>query len=149
MTDVLAAVVLGVAAGALVTEGAVLVPTWRALAPTDFLAWYRRHAGLLFRFFGTLEVVALLAALAAFALDWRAQGAPSLPRAVAAALCLAVLAVFPLYFQRVNASFEQATIALDRVPAELARWARWHWARTALALGAAIAAVLAARGGGA
>lgn len=147
--DVLAAVVLGVAAGALVTEGAVLVPTWRALAPTDFLAWYRRHAGLLFRFFGTLEVVAVLAALTAFALDWRAHGVPSPLRAGTVALCLAVLAVFPLYFQRVNASFEQATIPLERVPAELARWARWHWGRTVLALGAALAAVLAARGGGA
>ena len=50
-----------------------------------------------------------------------------------------------LDFRDVNASFEAATIALERVPAELGRWAAWHWLRTALGAAAFAAAVLGIR----
>lgn len=141
----LAIIAFGVSSGALITEGAVLVPFWRSLRADAFLAWYRQHAGLLLRFFGPLEIAATLLGLAAFGLDWLASGTPSLLLAMAVGLSVAVLAVFPLYFQRVNASFEHGTIAPERVPAELARWARWHWLRTALALGAFLAGLGAGR----
>ena len=55
---VLTTIALGLSAGALVTEGAVLIPSWRSLQPDRFLAWYREHARLLFKFFGPLEIVA-------------------------------------------------------------------------------------------
>jgi hypothetical protein len=138
-----AVIVLGVTSGALVTEGAVLVPFWRALAPAEFLAWYRRHAALLFRFFGSLEIVAALATLGALAVRWHATGALDVWLGGAAALCIAVLLVFPAYFQHVNERFERGTIAADDVGPELARWARWHWLRTAMALGAFVAALMA------
>ena len=136
-----AVIVLGVTSGALVTEGAVLVPFWRSLAPAAFLAWYRQHAALLFRFFGSLEIVATLATFGALAARWLATGSIDAWLALAAALCMAVLLVFPLYFQRVNTSFETGTIAPEDVGPELARWARWHWFRTAMALGAFVAAL--------
>lgn len=140
-------VVLGLTAGALVTEGVVLVRFWRSLTPEAFLAWYRRHAGLLFRFFGSLEIAAALAALATLGLGWRADGAVSPLLVLAAGLTVAVLLVFPLYFRRVNASFEAAGIAPERVGPELARWARWHWLRTTFALGAFLAVVAVGVGG--
>lgn len=138
---VLAILALGISAGALITEGAVLVPIWRSLRPDAFLAWYREHAALLLRFFGPLEVVAATLALAAFVLRWRVG--PEMPRvlAVSAGLSVAVLLVFPLYFQRVNAGFADGTTPPERVPDELARWARWHWMRTAFAVAAFIAAL--------
>src|SRR5262245_61977392 len=127
-----AVIVLGVTSGALVTEGAVLVPFWRSLAPAAFLAWYRQHAALLFRFFGSLEIVALLATLGALVVRWHVTGAFDARLSVAAALCIAVLLVFPIYFQRVNARFESGDIAADDLGPELVRWARWHWLRTAM-----------------
>jgi hypothetical protein len=48
----LATTALGLSAGALLTEGAILVPFWRSLQPESFLGWYRQHAGLLQKFFG-------------------------------------------------------------------------------------------------
>ena len=51
-----AVVSLGLAAGALLAEAGVLVPYWRAQEPGDFLAGYARHAPVLLRFFGPLEV---------------------------------------------------------------------------------------------
>ena len=136
-----AVIMLGLSSGALVTEGAVLVPFWRSLAPAAFLAWYRQHAALLFRFFGSLEIVTTLATFGALAARWYATGSLDTWLGFAAVLCVAVLLVFPLYFQRVNVSFERGSIALDDVGPELARWARWHWSRTAMALGAFVAAL--------
>jgi hypothetical protein len=63
--------------------------------------------------------------------------------ALASALAVAVLLSFPLYFQTVNASFEAGTIDAGRVGTELKRWSRWHWTRTALGLGAFVAALCA------
>ena len=146
LLDLLTMLVLGVSAGSLVTEGAVLVPMWRAQRPEAFLAWYRQHAALLLKFFGPLEVVAAVLAILSLGAHW--VGSPGVPRlpALAAGLCVAVLVLFPLYFRRVNAGFESGATAPDRVPAELARWARWHWLRTAIALGAFAAALLARMG---
>jgi len=145
MRDVIgifATLALGLAAGAVLAEGAVLVPWWRAQPPEAFLAWYAANASRLFGFFGTLEMVAAVLVIVAAVL-FRS------PSFVAAALLtVGVLAAFPLYFQDVNASFEKATIAPADVPAELGRWAEWHWVRTVLAIAAFAAAVLGIRARG-
>jgi len=54
---VLATLALGVAAGAMLAEGAVLVPWWRSMPPEAFLRWYADNARRLFEFFGPLEIV--------------------------------------------------------------------------------------------
>jgi hypothetical protein len=138
----LATLALGIAAGAVLAEGAVLVPWWREQPPEAFLAWYAANASRLFGFFGTLEMVAGVLVIVAAVL----VRSPSF--LAAALLTVGVLAVFPLYFQDVNASFENATIAPGDVPAELGRWAEWHWTRTALAIAAFAAAVLGVRARG-
>lgn len=138
---VLAVVALGLSAGAVVAEGAVLVPFWRSLPPAAFLAWYRDHGDRLLKFFGPLEVAAAGLTLVALALCWFHGAARFGALAVSALLALAVLAAFPMYFQKVNASFATGTIAADDVPEALRRWACWHWARTAIALGAFLSAI--------
>ena len=70
MLVLLAVLALGLSAGALVAEGAVLVPFWRSLQPESFLAWYRQHATLLLRFFGPLEIVAASLAVVAALVSW-------------------------------------------------------------------------------
>ena len=149
MVDILvliSVVVLGIAAGALVAEGAILVPFWRSLEPRAFLAWYADHADKLLRFFGPLEVAAVLLPALAAAAVLSSEDPGFVTLAAAAGLSLLVLACFPLYFQRVNASFAEGTIPPDEVPAELARWQRWHWVRTAIAGAAFAVSVVAALG---
>lgn len=138
---VLATIVLGLTAGALLAEGALLVPIWRAMAPEAFLSWYRLNGSLLVRFFGPLEVASVVLAIAAAVLTWRANGVGLWTLGIAALLATAVLAVFPLYFQRANATFAAGTIAAHRVEPELRRWASWHWVRTAMATAAFICAL--------
>jgi hypothetical protein len=132
----LATLTLGLAAGAVLAEGAVLVPWWRSLPPESFLTWYATNAARLFWFFGTLEMVSAVLVVAAAVL------VRSRLFVAAALLTAGVLAVFPLYFQAVNASFEAATIAPGDVAAELGRWATWHWLRTGMAIAAFAAAVV-------
>ena len=141
-TALLAAISLGLSAGALVAEGSVLVPFWRGMQPEAFLAWYRKHADLLLRFFGPLEIASTSLALGALGLGWFARS-PAVPLLGAAAgCCVGVLAAFPVYFQRANAAFASASIELAHVEVELLRWARWHWARTALAMVGFVCALL-------
>jgi len=140
--SLLATLALGLAAGAVLAEGAVLVPWWRAQPPEAFLAWYAANASRLFDFFGTLEMVAAVLVILAAVLVRSASFV------AAALLTVGVLAVFPLYFQDVNASFEKATIAPADVPAELGRWAAWHWTRTAMAIAAFAAAAVGLRARG-
>jgi len=141
----LATVALGLSAGALVAEGGVLVPFWRAQRADAFLAWYREHAALLVGFYGPLEIAALGLTAAAFAANWLHPIVEAAPLLAAALLALAVLIAFPLYFQKANASFASGAIEHARVADELRRWSRWHWARTALAVGAFVCAVIALR----
>lgn len=139
----LAAVALGLMAGALVAEGAILVPFWRSLQPADFLAWYRQHAALLQGFFGPLEVAATALTIVAAGLYWLNHGDGRYWLASSAILGIAVLAVFPVYFRRTNISFRAGTICTDRVRDELQQWSRWHWGRTILAIAAFSTAVVA------
>jgi hypothetical protein len=141
----LAVAALGIFAGAMLTEGGVLVPFWRSLAPAEFLRWYAANAHRLLAFFSPVTTVAAVAALLA-ALGSLWEGHPGRWWAVAAAgLALVAVASFFVYFERANTSFEKATIAVDAVPAELVRWSAWHNARTVVSLAALGAALLAVR----
>ena len=139
---VLATLALGVAAGAMLAEGAVLVPWWRSMPPEAFLRWYAENARRLFAFYGPLEIVSATLTLLAAVVHRSSRrwfvGA--------SLLALAVLAAFPIYFRDVNASFESGAIGVDRVHAELGRWAAWHWGRTMLGLLAFALALLGVRG---
>lgn len=142
VVGVLAATALGLAAGAMLAEAAVLVPWWRSLPAESFLRWYRDNASRLLDFFAPLEIGSAALAVAAAALHQYRRRAGRAAFLASAVLSVAVLAAFPLYFAETNARFAAGTIALDRVAGELARWAAWHAARTAIGVGAFVAAVL-------
>ncbi len=147
----LSAAALALFVGALLTEAVVLVPMWRTLPPQEFFTLHAAHAHRLYAFFAPLTVsatvlavaAAITAAITSFTTD-RPHSAASL---VAAALALVILSTYFLYFQRANASFAAASITHDALPAALARWAAWHWFRTAVGLVALASALLALRGG--
>ena len=140
----IAAGLLGVFAGAMLTEGMVLVPYWRSLSPAAFFAWYAANDRRLLRFFGQLTTAtALFVIAAAIAALWMGHSA-AMHAVTSAVLMIAVVVSFPLYFKRANESFAAASIAPTAVAAELARWATWHWLRTTasfVALAFAVAAL--------
>ena len=146
MSDILltvSAAALAIFFGAMLTEGFVLVPFWRSLTPNEFFAWYEANDRRLLAFFSPLTGAAALLAIAAALVALMAGHPGGLPAAVAAALAVSVVAMFPLYFKRANESFAAASIAPTDVAAELARWAAWHWVRTAVSFIALFSAMAA------
>ena len=145
-TIALAAVIaLGLSAGAMLTEAVVFVSYWRELPASDFLSWFGENDALLVDFFGRLQVTStIITAAAAEIFGFRRRAGGGL-LGVSAALAGAVLVAYFLYFRDANANFAAGTVALDHVPAELTRWASWQWIRTALGVGAFVAALLAVR----
>lgn len=143
--EALTVAALGIYAGAMLTEGFVLVPYWRSLPGEQFFAWYAEYDDRLFAFFGTLTVlmVALAVATAVVSILERAPGRWF--SVVAASLAVAAVLMLPLYFLHANASFAAATLQSSELPAELLRWQRWHVVRVVLSLFALLAAVLSVR----
>jgi Domain of unknown function (DUF1772) len=141
----LAALCLGVFAGGMLTEGCVLVPIWRALAPGDFLAWYAVHGDRLHAFFSPLTSAAALLAVAAAAVSFWEGHRARWTSLASAGFALAAVASFFLYFSDANASFARGTLSLEQVGPELTRWATWHWGRTALVFASALLALLSVR----
>ena len=133
--------------GALLTEAVVLVPMWRSLQPQDFFILHAAHAHRLYAFFAPLTVGATLLAVVAAATSIGTNRPQSSASVVAAILALLILSTYGLYFRRANASFADASISHEDLPAELARWASWHWFRTAIGFLALISGLLALRGG--
>ena len=113
---------LGVFAGAMLTEGGVLVPFWRSLAPAEFLRWYAANADRLLAFFSPVTAVsAVVALLAAIGSLW--EGHPGRWWAVlAAGLVLVTVLSFFVYFEHANTSFATATVAVGALAAQPGRW---------------------------
>jgi hypothetical protein len=127
----------------MLTEAVVFVDYWRSLPPEEFLDWFGKHEPALVAFFGPLQTAGLVLTLfAVFAYAFpRREGLGLL--AFAAALSVAVLGLYVVYFKEVNASFVTRSISVGDVAAELERWAAWQWARTGVGFGAFVAALLA------
>jgi hypothetical protein len=136
---------LGIYAGAMLTEGFVLVPYWRALPPEQFFKWYAEYDDRLFAFFGTLTMLMVALALATAVVSILERAPGRWFSVVAAVLAVAAVAMFPLYFEHANASFAAATLSPSELPAELLRWQRWHVVRVVLSVLALLAAVLSVR----
>jgi hypothetical protein len=133
---------IGLFAGALLTEGCILVPYWRRMEPSEF---FRLHSSMgfdLFRYFAPLTMLAVMMSILSAGISL-ASDAPVIWHIVAAGLCIVVLAIFFFYFKKANGKFAQHTIQNSQLSAELSRWAAWHWFRTILVLIAFVASIAA------
>ena len=123
---------LGLYAGSLLTEGAVLVPIWRRLPGEEF---FRMHADIgprLFQYFAPITIAGVAAPVIYAGVTLAAgRQSPALVLA-AAGLCIAALLTYPLYFRSANQRFADRSISKEALGSELARWALVHWARTIL-----------------
>ena len=138
-------VALGATAGAMLAEAAILVPYWQSLEPADFFDWYSANAALLVDFYSPIEITAAVTALVC-AILYSAQSRPGVGLWwLAAALSIFVLVMFFLFFKEANAGFSERAIADDELPAALATWGAWQWARVTVGFMAFAAAVLAIR----
>ncbi len=142
----LAAASFALFVGALLTEAMVLVPVWRTLKPQEFFTQYAAQVHHLYTFFTPLTVSATLLSVVSAITSVVANRPLKSASVIAAALALVILSTYFLYFQRANTCFAEASIPPEDLPAELARWASWHWFRTIIGLVALSVALFALRG---
>lgn len=141
LTQLFSVACLGVFAGAMLTEGFVLVPYWRSLAPADFFAWYAANDARLLAFFSPVTSITAVVVMATAVVSLRTGHPARLATVIACASILAAVAMFFVYFESANASFSAASVAPADLPAELSRWAAWHSVRTVLSLVALVCAM--------
>jgi len=134
---------LGIFAGAMLTEGFVLVPYWRSLSPAEFFAWYAANDRRLLAFFSPVTSITAVVVLATAAVSLWIGHPGRWASVIACASILAAVAMFFAYFEAANASFSAASVAPSQLSAELSRWAAWHNVRTVLSLFALGCAMLA------
>jgi uncharacterized membrane protein len=142
MIETAATVMLGVFAGSLALEGAVLVPFWRTLNPSQFFDLHRKFGQRLFRYFAPLTTVAVVLPVTSAVIN--RHDSRALLGWVAAGLALVVLSSYPLFFDKANKAFENRSVSDSDLPYALKRWAGVHAFRTLLALVAFVASALAA-----
>lgn len=134
---------LGLLVGALMAEGALLVPYWRTLSPQEFYALHPSYGPRLYRFFAPLTIagpsLSLVAAGSSIAVADQGQWFS----VIAAALSSVVIGIYFVYFKSANAGFENHAIPESDLAAELGRWAAWHKGRTVIALLAFAGSLLA------
>jgi hypothetical protein len=135
----LSAVALGLFAGSLLLEGLVLVPFWRGLLPDTFFQMHHDFGGRLFAYFAPLTIMAASLPVS-FALLMK--GGDCFGN-VAALGSIGVLLFFPLFFKKANGEFANRQISNEQLPSRLKAWSLFHSVRTAIAILAFSASVLA------
>jgi hypothetical protein len=135
----LAAMSLGLLAGALLAEDRLLLPYWRTLSAETFYELHPTYGPLLYRFFAPLTMAAPLAAvLSAVQVVVQSGGLDprSLAAIAAAVLTCGLVVIYLVFFKSANEAFERHAVAESDLPMALARWARWHRARVLVSLAA-------------
>ena len=139
----LACLVLGLLAGGMLVIGVALVSFWKALAPSEFQAWFALHSHLIGRLmipFGAGSVVITVAAVAA---RWRSSTTERWWLVTAALAALGVMVTYPVFFAGANEAFVRGGLSDAAARTLLARWETWHWVRTALGTVGFVAALRA------
>lgn len=126
----------------MLAEAAILVPYWQSLSAEQFFDWYESNAKLLVDFYSPLEIASALLTLAATVLLVTSHR-PARLWMLATVMALIVIGFFFIYFKDANASFANRTVAHGDLPAALALWGSWQWARVAFGIGAFAAAAAA------
>jgi hypothetical protein len=130
-------VLVGLLAGALLTEGMVLVPFWRKMPAEQFYDLHHLAGPRLFRFFAPLTMLGVIAPVALAILN-----PVHIVAAIAAVLCVLALLSFFVFFKDVNIKLSKQQYEYEELPDVLRRWAIWHHSRTGLVLIAFLILVL-------
>ena len=133
---------LGLLVGSLLTEAMILVPYWRTMKPEEFLSLHHTLGPRLFMYFAPLTILGTILPVIAAVLSVMLGTAFYWLAVVPAILVLTMLAIYFAYFKGANESFESGSIGVDGLSVELARWAKWHWARVILGIAAFFTSLL-------
>lgn len=137
------AIILGLSAGAMLTEAVVFVQFWQSMPPENFLKWFSENESLLTKFFGSIQTSSAILILITTFLFWFKGTRAKFYSLISTILIIAVLLTFFFYFKEANHNFSTFAIPLNEVKARLSDWSFWQWIRTALGVSAFVFSLLA------
>lgn len=143
--QLLSATAIGLLIGALLAEGALLVPHWRSLPRDEFHNLHANFGPRLFGFYAPLTTAAVLLSWGTALATARIGHSGWCFSLLSAALMGGLLGIYFLYFKRANGHFARGDLSAPALELELARWAGWHWTRVWVGLIAFVASLLALR----
>lgn len=137
---------LGLLMGALLAEGALFVPYWRTLPAPAFFALHKEWGPRLYRFFAPLTIASTMSAMAAAVVGILAERPGRRATLVAGVLAGTMVAIYGAYFKNANVRLAAGRLSSAELASELARWARWQWARVVVGIVAFVASLLGLHG---
>lgn len=138
----LATVLAGLLAGAMLLIGAVLLPFWRGVPPEQFRSWFVAHSDRLRHVMVPLGAAAA-ATTTASAVVQTARGPRAGAASVGAAAAVGVVAITLTVNEPMNHRFTAEHLTDAETATLLGRWARWHRIRMALGVLAVVGAAVA------
>ena len=121
--------VVGALAGALLAEGALIVPYWQGLSEEDFFRLHKNSGFRLFQFYGPLTIAAaFMTVLNSLSSSLCSHPGECFSLSAMIMLGLAIVMYFA-YFRKANAGFATGVIVSATLQEELAKWAFLHWIR--------------------
>ena len=122
----------GIFVGAQIVEGALMVPHWLSMNPSEFHEFYSTFGPGIGRFFTILTVIAALIAIGIAIKDWKQKSDGWVYSIIAALLMIICIAMFYIYFKGANELFYAAPMDVQEMQDQLGRWSDIHWARVGL-----------------
>ena len=138
----LATVLAGLLAGAMILIDVVLLPFWRGVPPEQFRTWFAAHSDRIRAVMIPLGAGAA-AVNAASAVVQTAKGSRAGAASVGAAAAAGVVAITITVNEPMNHRFTAEHLADAETANLLERWARWHRLRVALGVLATLGAAFA------
>ncbi len=142
ITGFITVLVLGLTAGAMLTEAVIIVPFWLSLSPTEFFDWYAKNQAALVHYYSPLEIWSMILTVVTSFLLLITKQDGKLSMVASAVLSILVIATFFIFFKDANASFNTRSIANDKLTLAITIWGNWQWLRVGLGIAAFIFGLL-------
>ena len=110
----------------------VLVPFWQQSPAEDFLSWFSTYSTNIAMTMLPLEVIPLILSTVICYVAFRQKEDNRKWWLYNLLSNIAILLLFFVYFMPANSSMSLGTITIEQVANEIAKWEKYHIARTAL-----------------
>lgn len=128
--------VLGVTAGAMLTEAAIIVPFWLSISPPEFFDWYAKNQAALVNYYSPLEIWSTILALLTSILMFITKQEGKWSMVASTVFSILVILTFFVFFKDANSAFNARSIANDKLSLAITTWGNWQWFRVGLGLAA-------------
>lgn len=137
---ILTTTLTGLTAGAMLFIELVLLDFWRAMAPSEFRAWFAQHSGRIRALMAPLGAGSAAVGIGTAAVEGVTGDGPAPSTVVAAGAAVGVVAITMAVNEPANEKLVQPEFDDAETVELLGRWARWHHIRVALGLLGTVAA---------